>query len=267
MNSTRETRTKDYLKKKVDGLLVLRKTLSREKRRLLKYKDINLKKNGKYYTKYKRTGGKEIQEYAGKVDKSILDISAYHYIEKALEVIDHEVEHCRWQIENGAGVRPEILLEYLPKAYQEQPEYIYAITGSEKLHDWLTKEWEFNEKYPEAKVFKTKAGWIVRSKSEVMIADHLTELSIPYVYEAIKYFNGIAFAPDFILFSTRKNCEIIWEHFGRMNDPEYALHCIQKIKTYLEEGYILGHNLIVTVEYGNEGFDSAIIQKIIDSYF
>ena len=76
--------------------------------------------------------------------------------------------------------------------------------------------YEKNPFHPEQLIYQTKSGILVRSKSERMIADFLSEHGIPFRYEAKLLIDGKAYYPDFMIL-----CEddtlILWEHFGLMS--------------------------------------------------
>ncbi len=99
----------------------------------------------------------------------------------------------------------------------------------------------------------TALGEQVRSKSEILIADTLTRLGIPYRYEfplQVTVGPGIhkEFHPDFLCLNLRTRQEFIWEHFGLMDNAEYAANCVEKICIYERNGIIPGDRLIFTME-------------------
>lgn len=95
----------------------------------------------------------------------------------------------------------------------------------------------------------TSEGVRVRSKSEVIIADVLDRLKIPYHYERpVKMNDGIVVYPDFSCLNVRNRKEILWEHFGLLDKPEYVENFVLKLRTYSRNGYVMGDNLIFTTE-------------------
>ena len=120
--------------------------------------------------------------------------------------------------------------------------------------DEFIKEWEsmsyagklIDESIPE--LFSNR-GEQVRSKSEKIIADRLAELGIPYRYEAPLFLGtmGIVY-PDFTLLKVCTREEIYWEHLGMMDDPSYVHTALNKINTYIRNGFIPGKNLLLTFE-------------------
>ncbi|MCR4579004.1 MAG: hypothetical protein K5681_01520 [Treponema sp.] len=126
----------------------------------------------------------------------------------------------------------------------------------------------FAENYPN---HITPLGERVRSKSEVLIAITLQRLHIPYRYEypiEIKNENDkpVTFYPDFLCLNLRTRREFIWEHFGLMDDPEYACKAAYKIGLFNQNGIFAGKNLITTMETAEHPLNSKQIEKLIGEY-
>ncbi len=111
----------------------------------------------------------------------------------------------------------------------------------------------------------------VRSKSEIIIADTLYRLDIPYRYEyplEITTEKGThrTFFPDFICLNIRTRQEFIWEHFGKMDDAEYATSAAQKLKVYEKNGIFPGKNLIISLETSTLPINSMQVEKTAKQY-
>lgn len=120
--------------------------------------------------------------------------------------------------------------------------------------------------YAENLVYTTERGEMVRSKSEVIIANMLYENYIPYTYEKELDVGGFKKIPDFTIEDEESGDVWYWEHCGMMNDENYEKRWKAKEKLYAANGIVEGKNLIVTKEYG-KGLDSSEIKKIIEKYF
>ena len=97
--------------------------------------------------------------------------------------------------------------------------------------------------------YRTDREEYVRSKSEKILADTFNKHGIPYVYEPmIKLKNGHILYPDFALLNVRKRKTIYWEHFGLINDQEYAQKSMKKLDEYERNGLLCGDNLIFSTE-------------------
>ena len=124
---------------------------------------------------------------------------------------------------------------------------------------------------PENKNYRTIKDEIVRSKSEILIADTLNRMNIPYHYEfPIKLITEDGtkrtFHPDFLCLNRRTRKEFLWEHFGRMDDAEYATQTVSKLNLFSRNGIFNGKNLITTMETGSQPLNTRQIQKIAKEF-
>ena len=107
---------------------------------------------------------------------------------------------------------------------------------------------------------------MVRSKSELIIADKLFKAGLDYEYE--KPLNGTTrrgrIFPDFS-FVDAAGDQVIWEHFGRMDDPQYLKGHEWKMKWYKENGFEEGENLFLTTETLSSGLDSAELERVMEN--
>lgn len=121
---------------------------------------------------------------------------------------------------------------------------------------WLSERYEGKDFADDSQELRTASGVRVRSKSEVIIAETLERLGIPYRYEFPYKFrckkgrssSVVTFYPDFTCLNSRTHREFIWEHFGLMDDADYVLRYLQKQEIYEANGFFVGENLIFTVE-------------------
>lgn len=74
--------------------------------------------------------------------------------------------------------------------------------------------------YEAGKIHEALSRDMVRSKSEVIVANMLHERGITFYYEKPLYASdGTMYLPDFTVIWSGE--EIYWEHVGRLNDPKY----------------------------------------------
>ena len=116
-------------------------------------------------------------------------------------------------------------------------------------------------------IFCSDNGIRVRSKSELMIANAMEKTGIPYRYEYPVKLKGMGnVRPDFMCLNVRTRKEIIWEHFGRMDDEGYANRNVPKIADYAHSGYFEGENMIMTFETSQHPLSSHTIKLMIEHY-
>lgn len=109
----------------------------------------------------------------------------------------------------------------------------------------------------------TRNGQLVRSKSELVVANLLEAMDIPYKYEDA--FTGMIELgrryPDFT-FATAEGSRIIWEHLGMLTQPSYARGWEEKRRWYQQNGFVEGVNLFTTRDDERGGLDSREIEKV-----
>lgn len=138
---------------------------------------------------------------------------------------------------------------------------------SKEMEEWKNTSYEKNMTYPERLVFKSISGNLLRSKSEMMIDMLLFQHQIPYRYEGALKLGNIVCYPDFTIRHPVTGKIYYWEHFGMMDNKEYASNAIQKMRTYAENGIVPGIHLITTYETQENPLDSEWIEKLMEYYF
>lgn len=124
-----------------------------------------------------------------------------------------------------------------------------------------------NDKYYENYlIHRTMRGEMVRSKSEVIIANALYSSGIDYEYEKELIIDGVRKLPDFTIDNPETGDFIIWEHCGMMTDLNYRKKWEEKKRFYESNGYIEGENLIVTYDEDNGSINSPIIKEYIKKF-
>lgn len=132
--------------------------------------------------------------------------------------------------------------------------------------NWDKRKYDSNLLFIEDKKVHTLSGVMVRSKSEMIIADALTRHNIPFRYECPLELNGFKFYPDFTILVPKNHKEIIWEHFGLMDDKKYRAGVWHKLDELAECGYIMGYDFIYTMESGNHPLDTFAVEDMIQRY-
>ena len=74
------------------------------------------------------------------------------------------------------------------------------------------------------------------------------------------------FYPDFLCLNLRTREEFYWEHFGMMDDEEYANNAAGKINLYAENGLYPGRKLILTMETQREPLNTRTVDKLIKEF-
>ena len=119
-------------------------------------------------------------------------------------------------------------------------------------------------------IHRTARGEMVRSKSEVIIADHLANNNVEYGYEQPLTIEDVTKYPDFTIEDMEYGLTFYWEHCGMLHVPSYQRRWEEKLGWYrvhgimpLEEGGGENGTLIITRDEANGSIDSAKITALI----
>ena len=125
-----------------------------------------------------------------------------------------------------------------------------------------------NKFYEDGLIHRTTRGELVRSKSEVIIADHLLSNHIKYDYEPEVTVDGRKFRPDFVAYDPDDDETFwYWEHVGMPTDPGYMARWKEKLAYYNAHGIVEGENLIITSDGEDGSLDSKEIDELIKNTF
>ena len=159
---------------------------------------------------------------------------------------------------------------------EERKKLVTPVRMSKKelINKWESEKFELYKGYEENLKYETEGGEIVRSKSEVIIANLLYSKRnvLRYKYESpldVRK-NGRLFTihPDFTIMNINTGKVVYWEHAGCMDNVEYVNDFIYKVNTYISNNIIPGKNLIITYETLDSPLNintiKILISKVID---
>ncbi|MFQ5451229.1 MAG: ATP-binding domain-containing protein, partial [Nitrospinaceae bacterium] len=125
--------------------------------------------------------------------------------------------------------------------------------------------------FEENLIHRTSRGEMVRSKSEVIIADRLSDLGVDYMYEHPLTIGNVTKYPDFTIEDIESGCKFFWEHCGMLHIPNYRKRWEEKLEWYKKNGILpfeegIGENgtLIVSSESDKGGISSQEIERFIN---
>lgn len=115
------------------------------------------------------------------------------------------------------------------------------------LKKWREQPYRTLDRY--RKSFETKRGIRVRSKSEWIIDDMLSELRIPALYEKeldLPFVTPVY--PDFTIVNPFTYQVFYLEHIGMLDSPDYSEKFALRIQEYVCSGYSVRGQMIFTFE-------------------
>lgn len=224
-----------------------------KKNNSLQFYHVTSKKNpmGKYLTRSK-------DDFAKSLIQKSYDQKIVKCLEKELAAILKCAEICK-----------KINLKSKKLLHKNRSGFYEEVTLADEMYavKWLGVEYKKKKITEAMKNYQTSDGGLVRSKSEIIISETLKRMKIPFKYEVPV---GVEvegefreFHPDFLCLNLRTRKEIVWEHFGMMDNSEYLENAIQKIQIYESNGYLSGENFIATFETSQQPLRLEVIERKI----
>lgn len=125
----------------------------------------------------------------------------------------------------------------------------------------------------EGLLHRTSKGLAVRSKSELIIADALSQAGVAFEYEKPLTFGNCTRYPDFTVDDEISGRTIYWEHLGMLEREDYRKNWEKKLAWYREhrilpadEGIGANGTLVTTTESSSAGFDASTVRTVIQKH-
>ena len=226
---------------------------------------IKRRKGQVFYHVRTQDRGMITERYIPVSDKTTVSaLARKRYIKTVLPSLKKDLRAAKQFLTLHCGREEDSLAESLPQEIRHLIGDLY-VSPKEKARRWMEQTWTEAPDFESRPQFKTLRGEYVRSKSEAFIADALFRNGMPYLYERPLYLSGLRYHlfPDFTIYDPRTEAEIYWEHFGMMDDAEYAGRTCRKLSIYLNAGIAPGNGLICTFETMHSPLSSADIEKTV----
>lgn len=203
--------------------------------------------------------------------KTIASLAQKEYDQKTLRTAKKELVAINKILQYCDMPKVEDVLE---SCQEEKRQLISpAVEGDEAFRlRWLSQKYVQKQKKEGDKLYPTERGDLVQSKSEAMQANYLFHRDYAYLYEKriklIDHGRVTYRYPDFTILDPVTREEVIFEHFGMVDDAEYRQNSfIDKLRLYLDNGYVIGENLLFTFETRENPFTIDQFAKILEARF
>ncbi len=225
---------------------------------------------GRSVSFYKRIPGKKVKvcyiKHANK--EEITKVANASYVKRVLPKLKKNLYAAEKFLDLHSGTEEREIVNAMPDFIKELNNNLFVYKPT-YIKNWQDQPYIRNPNKPEGLIHETMRGDMVRSKSEVLLADELYEHNLAYRPECplrLKK-SGRTIYPDFLILHPETFKEIIWEHFGMMDDPDYAREAFAKINALARDGYFMGDNLICTFERSDMPLTRGTIELYIEKYF
>ena len=223
-------------------------------------------RNGNYI-KWYQSDGKNLT-YIPKKDKTLAErLAVRKYLTTQLAALQQEKTAIDFYLRHHTDDNKEkerLLSNESPYAALLSKHFLPV---SEKMYEWMTEPYNHNEGYSEQCIYKTNTGHLVRSKSEALIAMLLHIYQIPFRYECELVLGETTVYPDFTILHPQTGQVYYWEHFGLLDNPNYAKNAMAKLQLYISNNIISSVQLITSYETKEYPLDVSMVENMIKYYF
>ena len=202
--------------------------------------------------KYKQYIEESIAEVSKEI-KATKDTLNFGKRRKEKEITEEELEKLgKWRAERESAAE-ERRMERMRKTM------IARYGTKEQIEKEFESEGQIGFYLCDGKIMETLRGESVRSRAELVVADVLSELKIPYMYEY--YMQELGVNCDFVIDVGGRRYYM--ELLGLMDQWEYRERWREKLEKYGEKGIRIGKNLIVIDLTDRKYLDTGWIRQVL----
>ena len=221
-----------------------------------------------YYYLEVRSGGEKKKKYLGKAEAKLVkshtkNVIGMRYYD-ALTTDKLALENCLHSLSN---ISPSEIPASLPLKYAGIDVELVKDRNYLDMIAWANADYQKNPReYPAQEIY-ARDGSRMRSKGECIWHNLLLEDKLIFRNDMqMKLVNVDGreelIAPDFVI-KCYDGSLIIIEHVGLMMTIRYSARFTEKVRLYLNNGFILGKNFFVSCADANGGTDSEAIKEMI----
>ena len=202
---------------------------------------------GTYYRAVRENGKQYFAMLTESESDLIHNLKLKRYINKSLALLQHRIEADKSFLTESVIYDPENIRNKLPVQYSDIADLDIFLSGDINPDLWKSESYPSNPLDITIPHF-TPEGLKTRSKSEEIIGTRLEEQGFAFRYEPKLILGTKSVYPDFAVLLPGRRRIVYWEHLGMIDDPEYVMKNLEKLKLYARHGIYLGINLIITYE-------------------
>lgn len=234
---------------------------------------LKYQKKGKKIIYYQQYKNEKIQKWERKYIKK----ENYSLVQKLAQ------KHYFSMLKPVLKKRIKVLKDFLQSFHPGELEQVYdnlsdvrkalvvpcVVSKRECVRKWLEETYEGNPFYSENLKYRTEQGEMVRSKSEMIIANALYQNreNIRYKYECplklVADGTEKTIYPDFTVMNIHTGRITYFEHAGRMDEPYYAGEFVKKMHLYISNDLLPGRDVVMTFETLAHPLDMMTVKKVV----
>ena len=203
-----------------------------------------------YYRQIIKNGKKTRKSIGGINSDLVQRYKKNKFYSIRLRILEQNSKVLNQAIKRLKDYSTESIHRSMPESYKNLPDICYKDDSLDEVADWVESTYKRNSYELPDDANVACDGTKTRSKGETIIYDDIKYSKIPFQYDSYHKFKGRSgkvhgISPDF-LFKCKDGTLIAWEHLGLLGDGTYSQDTIIKINKYLDSGFVIGDNLIIT---------------------
>ena len=200
------------------------------------------------------------QRYLSLKNAPLIDgLARKRYLLTCLSILKANVKAIDCFLGNYQTYDPLQIFSALPAPLKTRP----ISRTAAQLTLWAARPYPANPHHRDHLRHTSFGGLPVRSKSEAMIANELELHQLPFRYEEELVLGGKIFYPDFSIRRKKDNKLIYWEHFGMVDNEDYAASMEAKLKCYRDHSLLPWDNLITSFESPQSPLQATAVRSIV----
>ncbi len=205
-----------------------------------------INRNGHFYWAY-RKNKKQFQRPIKNNPELLNNLITRQYIKESLPVLKKRTQLCRQFLEKEVFYNPYHIRNNLHDVYSDCIKPQVFLDEDVDVSSWCSKPYKRNP-WPFDEEHYTTGGKQVRSKSEALIGSEMENRDMLFRCEPEIICGNKRYYPDFSILLPNIRRIVYFEHFGKMDDPEYLEDTMEKLHIYQQYGLYLGINFFFTWE-------------------
>lgn len=223
----------------------------------------SLSNRGGEVCRFVRENGKQYLIPIRKDKKMLRELKLRRLSKKGIPVLQSRIRLLSDFLKKDVLYDPQGIVANLPCQYQGLADVDVFLEGDVNYEKWISEKTRINP-MPFREIHYTSQGQKCRSKSEALIGTCLETRGMPYRLESELKCDGKTYYPDFEIFHEKIRRIVYLEHFGMIDNPDYAEKCFRKLDDYRKCGLYLGVNFFFTYETGKKPLTVKEIEVILD---
>lgn len=226
---------------------------------------------GTYFYSRQSENGVRKTRYLGKINSAELaEIKERELNRRLAKILKADLHVLDLLARRYKGFSIKELESILPSALRDVPACCSFDAAYARIREWAGADYKRNTTPFTGRRIYAADGTRVRSKGECIWYNLLLDAGVPFRYDPVLDWidelddDGyhVVVSPDFHI----KCCdgrEILVEHAGFLKRIKYGMDLVHKIRIYMQHGFTLGDNLIITSDDIDGGTDSVVISKYV----